>query len=98
PDIHTLSLPDALPISVVMEADGLSAALETRFACACSRIACWPLVAVCWSTSRGGQKTSRRWIKRVIHCRQGRLAGWALCAFALRSEEHTSELQSRGHL
>src|SRR5437870_10822396 len=60
PDIYTLSLHDALPIS---------------------RFACVPLETKCTSA-----------------CGQPNLSRMNPAAWTARSEEHTSELQSRGHL
>src|SRR5436189_1594183 len=65
--IYTLSLHDALPISVS------SPATSTRL---------------------------RTWITQIIHGRLHKLASgpWIICVIQVRSEEHTSELQSPMYL
>src|SRR5687768_17730529 len=85
-EIYTLSLHDALPISSGSRPVGASGCRFQRTSpSACMRQASGPATSPRSSPTR---------------CRNGSMPTWASCAPAvsLRSEEHTSELQSRLHL
>src|SRR5438876_5909228 len=82
-EIYTLSLHDALPISRRAQVKSGSAAMRNR-----SVASSLPLVHRRWNCAA----TSCR--KKAMRC--GSCASAAL--FHLRSEEHTSELQSPVHL
>src|SRR5439155_18018843 len=86
-DTHTLSLHDALPISITYQKGGLPVA---------------DVIAPRLSTTLvlvGLATVATMWLGLVL----GRISGWrrgrpADVSITMRSEEHTSELQSRGHL
>src|SRR5439155_26765917 len=88
-DLYTLSLHDALPISIIVGANCENAAIVLFPA---ARVASDSPGAKSGSDARQPSRSSPRQVR-------SQSAAWDLTwRGELRSEEHTSELQSRGHL